>query len=337
MATQIIRRGKRRFYPARPAFLKLPTAKARCIWRAGDHNAFTDLVAFGGALFCVFREANAHVSPDGVLRILKSHNNGKHWRAVAVLQSDHADLRDGKLIVMPDGRLQLLGAGALHRPLTLPDGQTAYHQSYLWLSDDGEHWSDAIATGEPGIWLWRLCWQQQEAYAVGYSCLRNRFVRLYRSTDGIAFSPWVSQLNDAGYPNESGLMFLPDGTALCLLRRDPHRGLLGEAQPPYFDWQWRELNCRIGGPVCAQLPDGRLLAVVRLYDHKVRTSLCWLDRKNATLTECLQLPSGGDTSYAGLVIQNGLIHLSYYSSHQGKTAVYYSVVRLSRLTGPRSG
>lgn len=325
MATKIIQRGKQRFYPKQPAFLQLRTAKARCIWRRGDHNAFTDLVLFRGALFCVFREAYAHVSPDGALRILKSSNGGKDWHSVACIRSDSADLRDGKLIQMPDGRLQLLGAGALH------DRTHGSHQSFIWLSDDGEHWSDAIPCGEINIWLWRLTWQQDTAWAVGYSCFADRYVRLYKSDDGVNFAPWVSTLNNAGYVNESGLLFLPDGRAMCLLRRDPHVGLLGIASPPYFDWQWRELNKRIGGPACIQLPDGSILAAVRLYDYQVRTSLCWLDLDNATLRECLVLPSGGDTSYPGLVLDQGLLHISYYSSHQGKTAVYYSQVRLDAL------
>ena len=169
MATEIIRRGKQSFYPAKPRFLQLRKAKARCIWRHGDHNAFTDLVLFRGALFCVFREAYAHVSPDGALRILRSNNGGQDWHSVACIRSDHADLRDGKLIQMPDGRLQLLGAGALH------DRSQGSHQSYVWLSDDGEHWSDAIRCGEINIWLWRLTWQQDTAWAVGYSCTDQRF------------------------------------------------------------------------------------------------------------------------------------------------------------------
>ena len=52
---------------------------------------------------------------------------------------------------------------------------------------------------------------------------------------------------------------------------------------------------------------------------------------NATLHECLVLPSGGDTSYPGLVLIQGLLHISYYSSHQGKTAVYHSAIRLNHL------
>ena len=43
----------------------------------------------------------------------------------------------------------------------------------------------------------------------------------------------------------------------------------------------------------------------------------------------LQLPSGGDCSYPGMVWHDGLLWLSYYSSHEGRTGVYLAKVRLS--------
>ena len=46
------------------------------------------------------------------------------------------------------------------------------------------------------------------------------------------------------------------------------------------------------------------------------------------MTECLQLPSGGDTSYAGLVEHDELIWVSYYSSHEDKTAIYLAKVEV---------
>ena len=78
-----------------------------------------------------------------------------------------------------------------------------------------------------------------------------------------------------------------------------------------------------------QLPDGRFLTCVRLYDGKVRTSLCWLDPKAGKLTEALALPSGGDTSYAGLVLHDGKVWVSYYSSHEGKTSIYLAKVAIA--------
>jgi len=46
-----------------------------------------------------------------------------------------------------------------------------------------------------------------------------------------------------------------------------------------------------------------------------------------TLNEALKLPSGGDTSYAGLVWHEGLLWISYYSSHEGKTSIYLAKVK----------
>ncbi len=155
-------------------------------------------------------------------------------------------------------------------------------------------------------------------------------MRLYTSQDGRDFRPLVPRLFDQEQPNESSILFLPDDTALCLLRRDgkPGNGLLGVASPPYTDWVWKDLGKKIGGPHLLRLPDGRLLAAGRLYDGGARTALCWLDAEAGKLTELLKLPSGGDTSYPGLVWHEGLLWVSYYSSHEGKTSIYLAKVRL---------
>ena len=59
-----------------------------------------------------------------------------------------------------------------------------------------------------------------------------------------------------------------------------------------------------------------------------RTSLAWIDPQAGKLTEFLKLPSGGDTSYAGLVFYDGLLWVSYYSSHEDKTSIYLAKVEL---------
>ncbi|MET8233218.1 hypothetical protein ABZS77_21380 [Micromonospora sp. NPDC005298] len=43
----------------------------------------------------------------------------------------------------------------------------------------------------------------------------------------------------------------------------------------------------------------------------------------------MTLPSGGDTSYPGLVWHNDLLWVSYYSSHEERTCVYVAEVSLS--------
>ena len=49
----------------------------RKIWDEAPHNAFTDLVHFKGRFFCVFREGEGHVSPDGALRVIVAAREGR--------------------------------------------------------------------------------------------------------------------------------------------------------------------------------------------------------------------------------------------------------------------
>ena len=38
--------------------------------------------------------------------------------------------------------------------------------------------------------------------------------------------------------------------------------------------------------------------------------------------------AGGDTSYPGLVFFRGVLWVSYYASHEGKTNIYLAKIRL---------
>ncbi|MBN8246653.1 MAG: exo-alpha-sialidase [Verrucomicrobia bacterium] len=301
--------------------------------RIGDtapHNAFTDLVRWRDRLWCTYREGAAHVSPDGALRILVSPD-GVNWSPAARITSGRGDLRDPHFVVTPDDRLMLYGAVALPQP------GPVRHQSLAWFSEDGIRWSDATDLGEPNVWLWRIDWNGPQALGVGYDTAGEHFVRLYSGAgaDGRIFKPLVQTLFSDGQPNEAGLAFLPDGTALCLLRRDGQPGTAqwGRSPPPYRDWTWRDLGVRIGGPQLLRLPDGRLVAGVRLYDGGARTALCWLDPGAGALTEFLRLPGSGDCSYPGLVWWQDTLWVSYYASHEGATRVYLARVRLP-MAGP---
>jgi hypothetical protein len=304
-----------------------PKAELLNVRRIGDrapHNAFTDLLRAGDRWYCVFREGKAHVSPDGAICVLTS-TDGERWDSAALVKHPAADLRDPKLSLHPDGRLMLLTGAALHEP----KGHT--HESFVWFSKDGADWGEPTKVAADNDWLWRVAWHRGTAYGVGYACAKPPNARLYRSADGRTFTPLLDRLGVAGEANESALAFLPDDTALCLLRRDgrPASGLLGTARPPYTEWSWKELGWKIGGPSLVRLPGGELIAGVRLYEPKVRTVLCRLDAAAGTLTELLTLPSGGDTSYPGLAWHDGVVWVSYYSSHEGKTAVYLARVKVT--------
>ena len=308
------------------------------IWNKAAYNSFTDLIRFRGHWFCAFREGTGHLTPDGSLRILTSAD-GVTWSSVASIPcpAPLQDLRDPQFSITPDGLL-LLNAAAF-RPVC---------QSMAWLSKDGCDWGHHHLIGPRGSWLWRTVWQRGVAYSFGRHEPKDHELQLYLSTDGIDFQAHGEPRLGAGYSNESDLLFLDDATGVSLTRCDGGTALLGTASPPYDKWTWTDLGVRIGGPALLRLPDGRMIAAVRLYHPRPRTALCWLDVETAALTEFLTLPSGGDTSYAGMVWHDGLLWLSYYSSDDYlasmkgaiqahlKTSVYLAKVQFHPETARRS-
>jgi len=294
------------------------------IWDRAPHNAFTDLIRFNDVWYCAFREGEGHVSPDGVLRIIRSED-GNIWESAALIKSDNGhDLRDAKLNITPEGKLMLSGAES-QKPK-----EKGILQSMVWFSEEGTLWSKGHIIGDPNFWLWRTTWHKGTAYCAGYGCRTEKDrLKLYKSADGKQFQILVDNLQDENFPNEASLLFSGDNRAYCLLRRDGDESsaLLGIARPPYTEWSWKNLGTRVGGPHMIRIPDGRFIAAVRLYDDPVRTALCRLDPDAGALTEILALPSGGDTSYAGLVWHDDMLWCSYYSSHEEKTSIYLAKVR----------
>jgi len=311
---------------ARDKDKSLKLIEVKKIWDKAPHNAFTDLIRFKGEWFCTFREARNHWGPGahGKIRIITS-SDGNDWHSVSLLEQE-GDLRDPKLSITPENKLMLLCFRRFN-PSRYPD---QHEQTFAFFSSDGREWSEPFAVGYPDRWLWRVTWHNGRAYGISKFGVEGKkpFSRPHRgrllvSDDGMIFKPYT----DTGYGDESTLRFADDGTAYCLKRMDGN-GLLGIAHAPYKDWTWKDIGYRIGGPNLIIFPDGRLLAAGRLYESETRTSLCWLDPESGNLSEALQLPSGGDTSYPGLVLHEGLLWVSYYSSHEEKTSVYLAKVRI---------
>ena len=88
-----------------------------------------------------------------------------------------------------------------------------------------------------------------------------------------------------------------------------------------------------GGPNFIQLPGGRWIAAGRIITPATgaKTVICDLDVARGKLTPLVTLPSGGDTSYPGLVWHEDQLWVSYYSSHEGKTGIYLAVLRAKEV------
>ncbi|GAB4158383.1 MAG: sialidase family protein [Planctomycetaceae bacterium] len=302
------------------------------IWDRGKHNAFTDLIRFRDRFYCVFRESEAHVGGDGKLRVLVSQD-GDHWKSAALIAEKGIDLRDPKLSITPDNQLMIVAGGSVYRGGTKILGR----QPRVMFSKNGKKWTPPLRVLEEGDWLWRVTWRNGIAYGVSYRTAPPKgqsakssdwLLVLYKSSNGKKWER-VTELQVPNRPNETTLRFLPDGKMVALVRREAGNrfGWIGTAEAPYKKWNWTETRHRLGGPNFIRLPDGKLWAGSRSYPGGAKTVLA-----SMTTTEykpVLTLPSGGDTSYPGLVWHEGVLWMSYYSSHQGKTSIYLAKIRLN--------
>ena len=81
-----------------------------------------------------------------------------------------------------------------------------------------------------------------------------------------------------------------------------------------------------------ELPDGRLLATVRLYPDKStmqagwETWVCWVDGNKGELKPALKLPSGGDNAYAGMHWHDDQVWITYYTLHMKERRRFTSPV-----------
>jgi len=308
------------------------------IWGKAPHNAFTDLVRWHDAFYCAFREGRGHVSTDGRIRILESQE-ADDWTSAALISLEGFDLRDAHLSVTPDDRLMLTGGAARREK----DNQSAPTGTFVSFSKDGRQWTSPQIAIEPGRWLWCVTWYQGKAYGVSYTAGggSDRYLDLLVSDDGIHYTQHVHRLLEQGYPTEVTLRFDSEGTCYALVRRDRHgdnpsSALLGISRPDYKQWNWNDLGPDFngfGGPNLIQIPGGHWLAAGRMHDGGAHTALCYIDAENGKMTRLLKLPSGGDTSYPGMVWHNNMLYISYYSSHEGKTSIYLARLKIQPKTG----
>jgi hypothetical protein len=188
-------------------------------------------------------------------------------------------------------------------------------------SSDGVTWSAQTPIGPHGWSFWRIKQQNGVYYTAAYQD-GDLSVVLYTSTDGVTWTAGAPIYTvSADTPLETELTFMPGGKLVALVRMDgTNQELLGDqgrlrtkvcwADPPYatfacpaeFDGQ------RLDGPLTFFV-GSRLFVVARKHlqgTGKKRTALYEIagDFNGGALSiqEWGELPSAGDTSYAGVAM-----------------------------------
>ncbi len=304
------------------------------IWDRAQHSAFTSLVYFNEHFYCAFREGSGHIPGiNGTIRIIAS-KDGQNWMSVALLSKKDRDLRDPMLSTTPDNRLMLNCGGSFYQ------GKKLFAMQPL-VSFSDQSGSSFSLPEEINIdlkiktnkyWLWRTTWHKGVAYAAIYQPGKAK-LQLVKSSDGLNYE-LLTSLNIPGFPTETTLRFTRDDKMIAVVRRDAKQpnGFIGTSVVPYKKWTWRELDVRLGGPDLLVLDNGRMICATRAYQPgSQRRTILGKITEDGFFARLLTLPGNGDCSYPGLLVRDDVLYVSYYSSHEEKTAIYFARVWLDEL------
>jgi hypothetical protein len=327
------------------------------------HNENTDLTHWKGAIYLAHRTAGSQVlGPNSSIRVYRSKDDGDTFQLQSIIPAPpDRDIRDpsfykvGKRLFikaitrLPGFALRDVGAGSI---------------SIETHSKDGKSWSDLNEIGPERFGFWRVVKQGKHYFSGAYEDGDLQIV-LYRSKNGKQWKlgPQIYGVSE-DTPLESELVFTPNGKRmLTFFRLDGNdTELFGSqgrlrtkvcwARKPYdsFDCPQELDGVRLDGPK-AFYWKGRLFVIARKHipgpETRKRTALYEitgnLNRGPIDIVEWGELPSAGDTSYAGVArIRGPRFLVTWYSSPPaedpswfegflGQTDIWKATLNLSKL------
>ena len=327
---------------------QLPEVRVGNIRRAfynGEHNAFTDLVRFKDKFYLTFRSCpDGHMVHPTASIIILSSADANQWEQVHRFRVAKRDTRDPHFLIFRD--TLFVYTGTWYCGETSPkseDYDLNKHLGYAAWSKDGAQWrSPIMLEGTFGHYIWRanafggrayLCGRRKREFATAPRG-EGRMVEsaMLESDDGLVWRTRTLFQKVDG--DETAFQFEADGSVIAIGRRGRANAQLLRSKVPYAQWERKELDRYIGGPLLARWGTRYVVGGRKtIGDKSPTTSMCWLAKDQ--LHEFAELSSGGDNSYPGFVELSrtrGLV--SWYSSHEkdgkGKTmtAIYLADVEM---------
>ena len=317
----------------------------------GAHNSNTDLTHWDGWFYLCHQTSPYHMGSRRSRLLLWRSRDARSWDKVTEFKADRGEYRDPKFAAIHD-RLFLY---ALPNVTFLAEPMTTVYTS----SVDGTSWEPAVDLEPSGWLLWRPKTLDGATWYVTAYWHEHGKSALLRSDDGVHWTT-VSQIYEGERNDETDFEFLPDGRIIATARLEGNGSewgdrtastLIAVASPPYEQWTYSKSSVtRLDGP-CLFPYNGRVYAFGRyqatraprfveqggLYSRK-RTSIFLVEQDG--LRYLTDLPSAGDTSYAGVVIQGNELCASYYTSPLGRDYTWLlgmlrpSNIRMARIDLP---
>jgi hypothetical protein len=305
------------------------TTNQECRGDICKHNENTDLTVWKGDIYLVHRTAESQMlGPNSSLNIYQ-YADGAFTLLKRVPAPSDRDIRDPHFYAVGDE----LRIKALARLPVVSIRDADVDTVPLWLNalDDSTDYGGEL--GPHGWSFWRLKQSPAGEWLTAAYADGDKSVVLYRSADGVSFSAGATIYDDAAQtPLETELTFLPSGRLMALVRTDGNddeitgnldvRTVVCWADAPYDAFACPQVldGVRLDGPLTFFWHD-RLFAIARKHlgaDNRKRTALYefggTLDGGPLTIRERGELPSAGDTSYAGAApLPDGRVLATWYS------------------------
>ena len=250
------------------------------------------------------------------------------WERVGVPVNTTGDDRDPHLIVADDRLYVIVGTSSWSEAMPEIGKEKRYVRTYCSYTDDGINWSKPQQIYEDHYWVWGVGYADGIFYGLAYSgdgklADAATHLHLVRSNDALDWEK-VSQVSPDG--SEATFRMAEDGTMRVAIRDKKETRLsIATAKPPFEDWQLTDVDKIIPAPKLIQV-GGQEYIIGHHHLPDSNNPGSYIDRRTSVwriedykLEHVLDLPSSGDTSYVGVIIQEDeSVLLIYYSQHEVK-------------------
>ncbi len=305
------------------------------VWTAlppDAHHSNTDLIKFKGKYLLAHATSPWHFASPKCKLVIRSSEDGKQWKVLSEIRVPGEDVRDPKLAVI-GGKLILYFLRNTEKFLAEPTGN-----SYC-ISNDGVTWTEPKELSIEGWLLWRPKTMDGVTFYMPAYWWKHGKSMLFKTTDGINWSE-VGMIYEGDRNDETAISFKPDGTMIMTARLevDPSRWgyhpdahtLIGVASPPYTEWKLsRSHETRLDGPCLFQIGERTYAVGRRQVGGALHNGSAWGAKRTSLylvlpdrLVFLSDLPSNGDTAYAGVVVEEDTVLVSYYTSPIGRDYIW---------------
>ncbi|WP_104384605.1 hypothetical protein [Sphingobacterium sp. HMA12] len=296
------------------------------VYHTAPYNAFTDLAFYDGSFYLTFRSAREHgFDSTSSIKTMRSRDFIR-WSEFSNNLEKGLDVRDPKFLLERD---QLY----LNYTTINPNIPINKKQLRIFKIDTGDKTS--LFSGNyksSDIWYWYTGIFQNEKLSMGYKDNHVAYYQVPQSS--IPYPKCALDLPNSA----SEARFVTSQNRMYSAIRTKYKGILAVSDLSNICTAklWQLPVYQLGGPNITVFDENHLLISGReLLENNnsgknVKTSLFLFNTKRNTISKLLELPSFADNGYAGHVIKNDTIFVSYYDLHvpTGKAVIKTARIKI---------